>query len=389
MGLASFILGSYETVSLPELDKFIISTMEVNHLPGVAVYIIKNGKIFWSKGYGWSNIEKKIPMSPNSIQNIASVSKTITTSAIVQLWEKGKFQLDDDINGYLPFSVRNPFYQNVPISFRQLLTHTSSIRDGSIYGESYTCGDPEIPLKSWIKEYLTPSGTYFNQEENFFNLKPGDKWRYSNIGFGLIGVLIEEISGKSFSDYCQEQIFLPLDMKESSWYLSDLDKSKHAVPYYYAQDDQLPHSLLPKAYKKDTAPKEDFVPLCLYSFPNIADGLLRTSVYQLAHFLLAYINNGTYNNVRILKESTIKKILSSQIDQSLLPKWLKIQGLSWFVTRFDDDNLIWEHGGDDPGVSTIISFRPSDGIGTIVFTNTSTSKVIDISERCYTEATTK
>jgi len=96
-----------DNVKLPRINDFITQKMESDHLPGVAACIVKNGELFWSKGYGWADIEKKIPMTPNSIQNIASISKTITTTAIMQLWENGKFHLDDDVNNYLFFSVRN------------------------------------------------------------------------------------------------------------------------------------------------------------------------------------------------------------------------------------------------------------------------------------------
>ena len=375
--------------NLPQIDEFIIQKMESDHLPGVAACIVKNGELFWSKGYGRADIERNIPMTPDSIQNVASISKTITTTAIMQLWEKGRFQLDDDINKYLSFSVHNPFNPNIPITFKHLLTHTSSIKDGSAYVESYSRGDPDISLKNWIKEYLTPNGTYYNKEENYFNLKPGEKWNYSNVSFGLLGVLIEEISNKSFADFCKEHIFLPLDMQESAWYLSELDISKHVVPYAYVEEGQYFPFLMRDEINKGKSSKEGFFPHCLYSFPNLPDGLLRTSVNQISHFLIAYINNGSYNNKRILKESTVKNILSPQINKSELPKWLNNQGFSWFeVIRLDNSKSVWEHSGDDPGVSTIMSFCPYDGNGTIVFTNTSTNSVVDISKRLYKEATT-
>jgi hypothetical protein len=76
----------------------------------------------------------------------------------MQLWEKGKFELDDDINQYLPFPVRNPSHPDSPISFRSLLTHRSSIADSPAYGSSYACGDPGVSLETWIKEYFTPDG---------------------------------------------------------------------------------------------------------------------------------------------------------------------------------------------------------------------------------------
>jgi len=386
--LVTLSLGCNQKKSLPEIDMYIEEKMQTDHLPGVAVCIIKDGKVHWSNGYGWANIEEKIPMTENSIMNIASISKTVTTTAIMQLQEKDEFSLDDDINDYLKFPIRNPSYPNVPITFKQLLTHTSSIIDGSSYwNESYKCGDPTITLQTWIREYLTPDGLYFSQDENFSKFKPGEQWEYSNIGFGLLGVLIEEISGQSFADYCKNQIFLPLGMEESSWYLSDFDKTNHALLYSYITDGKLP-DLLQKQYEGEALPKEGFVPYCLYSFPNISDGLLRTSVKQLSQFLIAYLNSGLHNNSRILKESTISTILSSHVDDSKLPKGLIRQGLCWRVTAFDSDDLVWQHGGGDPGVRTLATFRPSDGIGTIVFTNSGSGSaaIKDITHQLYKKA---
>jgi CubicO group peptidase (beta-lactamase class C family) len=101
-------------------------------------------------------MENKIPMTDKTIQNIGSISKTITATAVMQLWEKGKFKLDDDVNGYLPFKERNPYFPDDPITFRELLTHKSSIKDGPAYEDSYACGDPTISLKDWIEDFKLP-----------------------------------------------------------------------------------------------------------------------------------------------------------------------------------------------------------------------------------------
>src|SRR5690349_1804285 len=124
----SFVLFAFENANsqTTAVDNFILNNMNGNHTPGLSAAIIKNGKIAWSKGYGYANIEKNIPFTPNTINSeIASISKPVTTTAIMKLWEQGRFQLDDPINNYLPFAVTNPFYPNIPITFRMLLLHTA------------------------------------------------------------------------------------------------------------------------------------------------------------------------------------------------------------------------------------------------------------------------
>ncbi len=139
-------------------DDFILERMRTDHVPGLSAILVARDKIIWEKAYGWADVDQKIPMRVDTVQNIGSISKTITATAVMQLWEKGRFGLDDDVGRYLSFTVRNPRFPDDPITFRQLLTHKSSIKDGPAYGQSYACGDPKIRLKEWIQGYLMPGG---------------------------------------------------------------------------------------------------------------------------------------------------------------------------------------------------------------------------------------
>jgi CubicO group peptidase (beta-lactamase class C family) len=173
-------------------------------------------------------------------------------------------------------------------------------------------------------------------------------------------------------------IFEPLDMKETSWFIRDLNVSKHAVPYTYVSKGRLRGGLLQdKGIKRETDQKEGFLPNCLYSFPNYPDGLVRTSVRQIARFLMTYINNGVYKRTQILKEDTIQSMLSDDHFG---------RGLCWSKGKIKSDR-VWGHGGGDPGISTIMHFRPSDGTGVIVFANTGGAEFGKITPRLYEEST--
>jgi CubicO group peptidase (beta-lactamase class C family) len=370
-----------------ELDGFIEAEMQAQKIPGLAACIVKSGKIVWSKGYGWSNIKRRVAMDPEStIQNIGSISKTVTATATMQLWEKGKFDLDDDINQYLPFPVRNPSHPDRLISFRSLLTHRSSIADSPAYGSSYACGDPGIDLATWIKAYFTVDGRYYIKEKNFHPWKPGEKYEYSNVGFGLLGFLVERLSGEPFDVFTKRSIFDPLGMKASGWMLSGIRRESHAVPYVPVIDGQVNEDV--EAYKKfgilggeveSDALKSGYQPLCLYSFPNYPDGSLRTGVNQLARFLIAYINQGVYGGVRILEADTVRLMLTRQ---HTTPGY---QGLCW-VTLPREGRPHWFHNGSDPGIRTNMSFRPSDGVGAIVFINRSDIELNKFNDRLFREA---
>ena len=383
------------------LDEFFEEIVNNTPLAGVTACIIKEGKVVWSKGYGWADIENEIPMSPDKVQNIGSISKTIAATAVMQLWEKGLFSLDDDVNDYLPFTVKNPRFPEEIITFRQLLSHRSSIKDGPAYDKSYACGDPTITLEAWLKEYFTPGGEYYNEEENFHTWTPGEEGEipaepraYTNVGFGLLGYLVERISGEKFNDYTKAHIFEPLAMNESAWFISGINIENHSIPYTYVPEEfkpeegmtleslplRYPERILRTKLDKDSPLKKgSFLPHCLYSFPNYPDGLVRTSLNQLSHFLTAYINNGEYEGKRILKEEAVKLMLSDQHFG---------RALCWNSYDLDKRGKLWGHGGGDPGINTLMLFRETDKVGVIVFTNTNEVRtaLFEIVKRLFQEA---
>jgi CubicO group peptidase (beta-lactamase class C family) len=366
---------SWQTSGPPDkFEAFIAQQMSEGPIPGLAVAVLKEGKLDWTKGYGFAELENKVPMTPDTLLNIGSVSKTITAAAVMQLWEAGRFKLDDDIDDYLDFKVRHPRFPDSPITFRQLLTHRSSIKDGKAYDESYSCGDPVIDLKDWISGYLTPGGKFYDAEDNFHTWKPGQEGElpaeprsYSNVGYGLLGYLVEAISGTSFSSYTQEHIFEPLGMNETGWFLSDIDISKHAIPYTYIKGGEPQGPIMrPGGTSEDNKIEEGFAANCLYSFPNYPDGLVRTSVRQLSRFLEAHINGGISRGTRILKEETIRLIFSREHFGS---------ALCWNYAKLKDGQELWLHTGGDPGINALMVFRPQDKSGVILMLNTMTRQL--------------
>lgn len=350
---ASAIVGCSRT---NERETYIDELMASMHIPGVAGCIVQDGEIVRELSYGYADVEKRMPMNLDKLQNIASISKTFTTTAVMQLWEQGAFQLDDDVNDVLPFAV----HPDAPITFRQLLTHTSSISDGTSYSRNYACGDPEISLGTWLEEYFTPGGRFHNAEETFHEWAPGERYSYNNVAFGLLGYIVEVLSGEPFGDYCESHIFQPLGMTETSWYLADIDTSKHAIPYTWVEGGE---SRAPTwggeplgALGAETE-GDGYVANCLYNHPNYPDGFLRTSVRQLALYMTAYLRGGE----PILMRETIDTILRVHSND--------IWGLCWYM-RHVDGRPFWGHDGADPGVNTVMELNREEGIGAIVFSNT-------------------
>jgi len=253
----------------------------------------------------------------------------------MQLFDEGKFGLDDDISAYLGFPVRVPSCPRAPITFRQLLTHTSGIRDSRLYDALYVAGDSPIALGDFVRGYLTPDGSYYRRKKNFVPHCPGTVYEYSNVGAGVIGYLVEVLSGLPFERYVTECIFRPLGMLNTSFRLADLDISMIALP-------------------GGKGP--------LQGFPTFPDGTLRTSPGNLGKLLIAYMRGGSYRGRQVLKPATVKEMLSRQtpLDSS--------QGLIWHTQSFGGITM-WGHAGDDPGISANMFFDPLSETGVLLAAN--------------------
>ncbi len=360
-----------------EVDAFIRGELGSGYTPGIAVCVVRGDRIDWAAGYGWADIANGKRMSPETIQNIASISKTITATAVMQLWEEGRFRLDDDVSNYLPFAVRNPHFPETPITIRQLLTHRSSITDGPAYDASYACGDPTMGLMDWLRAYFDPAGSFYDTTDNFLVWKPGtpeppkEPRPYSNLAFGLLGGLVETVARVPFEKHVRQRIFEPLAMTDSGWHIAEIDQRRHAVPYGKAPDPALAAPESPGAGQSISA---GYYPRCLYSFTNFPDGLLRTSAVDLSKFLRAYIGGGEFDGGRVLENATVDRMLTASHDG---------QGLCWSRTRSGSDE-IWGHGGSDPGVRTVMQFSPRDRVGVIVFSNYDGWNLVrEIAERSF------
>jgi CubicO group peptidase (beta-lactamase class C family) len=361
-----------------EFSGFLKAGMEASHIPGLSLAVIDQGKLVHAAGMGFADLATKRPMTPNTVMNIASVTKTITGTAVMQMYEKGKLKLDAPVDSYLPFKVRNPAFPDRPITVRHLLTQTSSIADGPAYGKSYACGDPQVRLGDWLAQYFMPGGKNYDAALNFQSWAPGAQYGYSNVGFGLLGMMVERLSGMPFAEYCRKRIFKPLGMDQSRFLVGRTPREMHATPYTYVSDGNVSKVMLPEqGWSAAPGAKEMHVPHCLYSFVTVSDGLARSSAQEMARLLMAYAGGGAIGRKRILRPETIGAIFTDQRIQKTVPPGM-LQGLTWH-------NLgdIWWHGGGDPGVSTFLALRPSDGRGVVLMANAGRSRIDAIAQRIF------
>jgi len=197
-------------------DRLIMFLMGFGHMPSLSTCIIKGDEVVWAEGYGLFDIEHNKNASEDTIYAVASISKTVTATALMQLYGQGLFELDDDINDYLNFSIRNPNYPDDPITFRMLLSHHSSLAEDPWWLHKDYPGDCPVLFYPFLMEYLTPGGSEYSSEI-WADCHPGEAFHYANMGYAIIGYLIEEMTGELFYQYCEDQIFIPLNMSNTSF----------------------------------------------------------------------------------------------------------------------------------------------------------------------------
>ena len=377
-----------------ELLQFIESTMQTHLIPGLSISIVKDEHIVWEKYFGHANIDEDIFVDESTMFILSSISKTITATALMQLFEDDLFMLDDDIDDYLPFDVNHPDYQSTPITFKMLLSHTSGIKDNWNVMPYYD-GDSELELGYYLEEYLTLGGEFYGSNSNFTNSMPGTNYRYSNIGAALIGFLVEEISNQPFNEYCNENIFEPLEMDNAFWFLSEIENlDQVALPYQLTggsgdscfeigcgvYDESNPCFCDSECvYYNDCCSdydevcgedgtgsnQENLTEYMNFGYSDYPSGQLRTTSNNLAKFMSAYINNGIYNGVRILDSETIELIKSIHY-----PNVDSQQGLIWYYKNANGRTL-FGHNGGDIGSSTEMFISFSDNLGVVLLSNSS------------------
>ncbi len=318
---------------LTPIDKKLLAAMEKYNIVGLSAAVVRDDKIIWSGGYGWADLSTSRPVTSETIFRNASISKMITGTALMQLYEQKKFQLDEDISKSLGYQVRNVKYPNSPITFRQLLTHTSSIVDRGSYDKLIE-ETPELLKEIDIKEILTPEGSYYNKS-TFAEYEPGKGFSYSNFGTVISASLVESISHLTFAEYCRKNIFIPLNM-DASFQVSDI-KNWQKIGVLYRSKEKSTVFYPTKDNYSGVKPVSDIRTAPLGSaLGDSPAGGVRMNILDLSKFMMAHMNGGTYNKKSILKSDTADLMHSMQWFGNSMAGLYKQKGLYFHIT----DNLV-------------------------------------------------
>lgn len=326
--------------SLEELEEKLETELTEEGLTSISYCVVKNDILLHSGAFGFADEENGLLATDQTRYLVASVSKTITAVAAMKLVEQNLIGLDDDINQYLPFSIRNPSYPNDIITLRMLLTHRSSISDEFQETLDLDCFGIDCPmtLDEYMKATFLSTGAYFSPD-NFSNNEPASVEDYSNLGSALIGYLVELITQTPFDLYCKNNIFIPLGMSKTEWRLANTPFSEIAIPYSEEITNPNPH----------------------YTFPDYPNGGLRTTVVDLSKFLRMVILNGSFNNTQILSPTTMETMKTLQFDSEDFC-------LSFYYDAINDRTVLG-HSGGEKGVTAEMFYDTTNSVGVIVFSN--------------------
>lgn len=330
-----------------DFDGFVRHHMAAGGIPGLAAALLIDGEVAWRGYYGHQNLAEDIPVGPRSSFPVASLSKMFTGVLALQLVEEGLVDLDAPIDEALGISPRHP-ESDAPLTLRQLLTHTAGLRDNWLALANATAtGSPPMSLRAFSENYLLPSGSNYDPEENFA-LPPGRQHRYCNAGFGVAGAVLEAAAQKAqptatFASLAEERLFAPLGMGDSGFWPDAIDDSVEAVPY--------------SVIGADISALD---PIAIAHYPA---GGLYSSLGDLERFAGALLAEGQIGPHRILDAETL-----AQAFALAAPELSSRQGLPFRRDTIQGLEYIG-HSGATTGGSAQFLMRPSHGTGIILLTN--------------------
>src|SRR6266481_8107879 len=331
------------------LDGLVPLQLQREDIAGAVIVIVKKGNILFSKGYGYADMKGKVPVSPTAtLFRPGSISKTFTWTAVMQLVERGKLDMDRDINEYLDFQVPHTFGR--PVTLRNLMTHTAGF---------------EEVLKDLVVDQtsdLTPLRAFVAAHQPHQIFIPGTVPAYSNYGADLAGYIVERVSGRPFDDYIQENIFRPLGITQATFIqpLPDSLKPMLSSGYELASGDAKPFELLPP----QAAP----------------DGSLSITGADMAKFMIAHLQNGKYGGASILQPQTAEMMHARQF--SMDPA---VNGMALgFYEENRNGRHIIGHGGDLNYFHSDMHLIADEGLGFFVSYNSAGKGELDVRTALWT-----
>ena len=294
-----------------------------------------------------------------------SLGKVLTAIALMQQLEKGRFALDDDVGASLPFPLRNPRWPDVPITWRMLMTHTSSIQDdeaalelGYVYGR-----DHPLALGAYLEGIFKAGSPY--AEGSFLESRPGTERVYSNIAVDVAGYALERLLEEPFAHYVTRAILQPLKI-DASYSLEALPRDRIGVGYGRKRGPDSAWVYSPNRVSFAHLPGSPSILENMFAGPDPPAGTLYTSALQFAKVMMMLMNGGSLEGVKVLESGSVEALLTPSGFWSV---YAYRQGLILYATRNLEDQEVWGHDGEDRGYIASMFFHREKRLGAVAFAN--------------------
>ncbi|MED2982662.1 beta-lactamase family protein [Bacillus thuringiensis] len=322
-------------------NKVIPEKMKKENAAGVALVVVKDNQILFQKGFGFSDKEKNTPIDPKkTVFRLASISKVFTASAVMQLVEQGKIDLNKDIVNYMG-GLKYQNNMGEPVTMEHLLTHTT--------GFDYV--DPRPEDIHYQENDYTMLKDYVEDNMPTVVRKPGDTYTYDNFASMLQGYIVQNLTNTPFYKYMAKNIFYPLEMHNSSFVMTNFIKEKLATGY---------------------DAKGNAIPFYQTRPTDMPQGSMFSTGSDVANFMIAQLNDGKFKNNQILQKETVEDMQKTKF--ALHPKYPNMTyGFEFFSPQSHNGQYVFGKGGNIPGFSSLMWLIPEHKIGVFVVTNKDSS----------------
>lgn len=320
------------------LDLWIEEQVAFQQLPGLAIGIVYDGELIWTKGYGYSDVASKTPTTPATLYRIGSITKLFTATAVMQLRDAGKLRLDDPVAQHLPwFKIQSAFEEAPEITVRHLLTHTAGLPREAAFPYWTT---HEFPSREEVREALPGQSAIY---------PPADRYKYSNLGMTLLGEIVAEVSGMPYAEYVARHLFAPLGMTSTTAAPTEEHHRRRATSYLRRMPDGSRATF-------DYYDTEAIGPAA-----NIV-----SSVEDLARFAAFHLGDGRAGGEEtVLKGSTLREM---QRPHWVYSSWAGGRGLGFGISQRKGTTIV-SHGGWIGGNRSHLLLVPSQDLGVVAITN--------------------
>lgn len=338
---------SAEGIAQEGFNQKIQDTIDHYGAVGLAIVVVKDDEIIHKESFGYKDKALGKKLKQDDLFRIASISKSFTATALMQLVDEGVLSLEDDVSDLIGFKVRNPRYPDDPITLKMILSHTSSLNDDQGYFTLDTINPSES--KGYKKSYN--------------GYKSGSEYEYCNMNFNLAGAILEKQTKQRFDGYIKHKVLDPLEIY-GGYDADSLDQSKFAKIYFPDEEsDQMTPA--PGAYQSIAEQKEDYK--IGYSAPIYSPtGGMKISAEDLAEYMRMHMNYGAVQNQQLISEQSAKEMQSPVIQASEHASY----GLAMRIAKdlIEDEKMVG-HTGDAYGLYSAMFFEPEEKFGFIVVTN--------------------